>query len=607
MDPVLVVSAIRAAVRLGNVGAEAVGQYARDRGVLLPAVIAISVPEVVRLRAHFETYPEQVTEDLIEYWKSFKDPRSTPLPGARDVLSAAYARWSIEQTQGGAGNIDDATGYWMIKQWGNGGPIGPFAKVVLAMADVALEFAARDPSLLGLQGRGEAVVKALAGQIAELIPDDLDELGPRNQLGATLAGLFLRGALQALESNPNLVVDEKHMMQLVKDTLPQLINALPSADGPDQYRWRDLVESLMGPVAKAVIEVLGQHPESFFGKKFSDNKLLGALTRTYLLKVAEDGVKKTLTKAGAIELWKATLALAAKQPDLFLGEPEKNAEKFVSSLFVGLATTLERYTPPFEKEIVTHLAATALGTMSKNIGLLLDRDAPWNEVATNALATVLGALRDALTEKGRSALDRLVSSDMLTEFVRIVLSQAARTPGMLMDTDNEELKRIVGAVARLMALDDSLLLSKDDWLFIAAAVAEEAAANPARLFGFKVGESKTDVAVPLIQGLVTVAAVQWRQYGRAGGAVLFGTTLREAIVIVVRAASGNAKAALGNKANLEQLADRIGVVVVQNPGKFGSKEWLRLYRVLIPRVLETGSVGELDAPALEAILKGANP
>jgi hypothetical protein len=245
--------------------------------------------------------------------------------------------------------------------------------------------------------------------------------------------------------------------------------------------------------------------------------------------------------------------------------------------------------------------------MSKNIGLLLDRDAPWNEVATNALATVLGALRDALTEKGRSALDRLVSSDMLTEFVRIVLSQAARTPGMLMDTDNEELKRIVGAVARLMALDDSLLLSKDDWLFIAAAVAEEAAANPARLFGFKVGESKTDVAVPLIQGLVTVAAVQWRQYGRAGGAVLFGTTLREAIVIVVRAASGNAKAALGNKANLEQLADRIGVVVVQNPGKFGSKEWLRLYRVLIPRVLETGSVGELDAPALEAILKGANP
>lgn len=607
MDPLVVVSVIRATVRLGKVGGEAAGQYARDRAVLLPAIKTIVAPDEVMIRAHFSTNDDQVTDALRPYWDSFKSPAGQPLAGARDALSTAYAKWKIENTPGAAGRVDDATGYWMIKQWGEGAPIGPFAKVVLTMADVALEFAARDPSLLGIHGRGEVVVKALAEQIAALIPDDVNELGARNQLGATLAGIFLRGTLQALEENPGLVVEDEHMSQLVKNTLPKLIETLPDADNHDQYRWRDLVEALMGPVAKAAIVAMGEHPDAFFGKDFADDKLLGTLTRTYMLKVAEHGVEETFTKTGAIELWKATLALAAKQPDLFLGKPEENAEKFISSLFAGLAMTMEQCTPPFEKETVTRLAATALDTMSKDIGLLFDRDTPWDKVATDALATVLGALRDELKEDGKGALNRLVSGDMLTEFVRIVLSQAARTPGMLVETDNEELKRIVGAVARLIAADDKLLLSKDDWLLIAAAVAEEAAANPARLFGFKEGESKIDVVVPLIQGLVTVAAVQWRQYGRAGGAVLFGATLREAILIVVRAASGNAKAALGNKASLEQLADRIGAVVVQNPGKYGSKEWLRLYRVLVPRVLELGNVGEVDELALEAILKGANP
>lgn len=606
MDPVLVVSAIRAAVRLGNVSAEAIGQYARDREVLLPAVRTIRLPDDVTLRAHFKTNIVEVTEDLKEYWDSFKDPKGTPHPCARDALSAAYAKWSIKNAGTIPESIDGATGYWMIKQWGTDRPIGPAAKVILTMADVALEFAARDPSLLGLQGRGEAVVKALASQIAHLIPDNLDELGSPNHLGATLTGLFLRGALQALASNPGLVVEEEHMKKLVENSLPILIKELDKAGKLDQYTLRNLVETLTGPIAEVAIKVAAEYPSSFFGNKFGNDTLLGVLTRTYLLKVAEAGTRKALTKSSAIELWKATLALAAKQPNLFLDDPESNSERFISSLFSALATALDKCAPTFGEELVTRLAATALDTMSKDIGLLVGGSKPWDEVATKILPTVLLALQDALERGDKGALKRLVSGDMLTEFVRIVLSQAARTPGMLIDTENEELKRIVGAVAKLMADDDSLLLSNNDWLFIAAAVAEEAAANPERLFGFRDGENRTDVVVPLIKSLITVAANQWRTYGRAKGAVLFGNTLREAIVIVVRAASGNTISALKNNVALEKLANQIGEIVLQNTGKFGSKEWLRLYRTLVPRVLETGSVGELDASAFEAILKGAN-
>ncbi len=89
----------------------------------------------------------------------------------------------------------------MIAQWEKSKrPVGPYNRVMITMADVALEFAAIDPSLFGIEGRAEPVIKALAINLADLIPDDTNDLGPKNILGDQLAGIFLRAALKALSS-----------------------------------------------------------------------------------------------------------------------------------------------------------------------------------------------------------------------------------------------------------------------------------------------------------------------------------------------------------------------------------------------------------------------
>ena len=72
----------------------------------------------------------------------------------------------------------------------------------------------------------------------------------------------------------------------------------------------------------------------------------------------------------------------------------------------------------------------------------------------------------------------------------------------------------------------------------------------------------------------------------------------------LRVAAGNAEAALTNAAALQQLAEAVGTIVTANPGRYGSKEWLRVYRALIQRVLRDGSVGVVDVETVESILAG---
>jgi hypothetical protein len=84
--------------------------------------------------------------------------------------------------------------------------------------------------------------------------------------------------------------------------------------------------------------------------------------------------------------------------------------------------------------------------------------------------------------------------------------------------------------------------------------------------------------------------------------VLFGPTLREAMTIALRAAAGNAAAALANRAGLKDLAAKLSDLVAAKPGQFGSKEWLRLYRALIVKVLESGALAKLDDATIRAVL-----
>ena len=144
-----------------------------------------------------------------------------------------------------------------------------------------------------------------------------------------------------------------------------------------------------------------------------------------------------------------------------------------------------------------------------------------------------------------------------------------------------------------------MLLTPEGWLAVAAAVAAEAMANPQRLFNGTVPGG--GIGVGLIGDLLSVAQVAG---GRAQGSVLFGPSLRDAIILVVQAVAGNIDAAVTNQAGLKDLATTLTNRALMKSGQLGSKEWLLLYRMLIGRILQGGAVGTLDDAEITQLLKG---
>jgi hypothetical protein len=214
------------------------------------------------------------------------------------------------------------------------------------------------------------------------------------------------------------------------------------------------------------------------------------------------------------------------------------------------------------------------------------------------VTAVANGLRPALAG---GALARVLSSRQLLDLATILLRQAG-TPGMLA-AGRTELEAITRGVASAIAGDERGLLAPDDWLAVARIAATEAAANPGRLFPLATtspdaGPAADLIAVLLASGTRDVAR------GRDGGAVLFGATLRDAIVCTLRAQTGRGGAAVDRPAAVAALAGRLNALAADEPGRYGSREWLALYRALLPRALRGDPVDAVPRDALDRLLAG---
>ena len=606
MDPTLVVMAVRAALRLVRTGEQAFGQYARDRDAILKTIEKVDFAPIDTVRGFFRVNPELVPDGLQAAWKKVDGAGAGVVPREFDLIAAAYARAQALQKPALSRVADEYGGLFIVKQWGSGAePPSPVARVVLTIVDVAAEFASQDPQLFGVSGNAEVLVRALATHIAEFIPDDTNELGPKNLLGERLASQFLKAALSTLNEHPDAVIDQQHVQQLVKSTLPKLIASFPTSLD-QQVDWRETIDALLGPVASEAMTVVAQNPRAFFGQRFGDDGLLGPLTRTYLMKAAEQGLDQTFTKAGVVSLYRATLAFAASRPDLFIGKPDDATERFLATVFQDLVTVTKNHSPPFDTNLLAQLGASTLEIAGREASALIDPTKPWENVTAQTLTPVVAATVNALRTGSSGGLKQLASPASLEAFIRIIVTQIARTPGMITSSDNVEVNRLVAAVAAAMAADENLLLAQEDWLTIVAAAAEEVAANPGRLLGIKGTGSDGTLLSILLSDLIKVASEQWKKSGREGGTVLFGPTLREAMIVAIRASAGQAADAMFNAGKLKQLATQITALVADKLGKYGSKEWLCLYRVLITQVILTGALADpLDETTINAALADA--
>ncbi len=605
MNPTLIMMAVRAAARLQRAGSEAIGQYARDRTVLLPLVEKISFPQRAKVRGYFEVHPEKITPDLSRYWDSFTGkPGAERLADAFDLLSAEHARQQIIADKNLASRADEFAGYWMVNQWARGEePLGPFARVVLVIVDVAAEFAATDPKLFGLDGNAESLVKAVASRVADLVPDNADALGPRNLFGERVAAIFLKAGLGALAEHPEAIVEDAHLQKLVTNTLPKIVESLPESLDK-QIKWRGVLENVLGPVAGEALRTLAEDPGAFFGAQFGNDDVLGTLTRTYVLKIADLGLTEVVSKAGAVQLFKATAQLAAARPDLFLGKTQDSTDKLIGAVFKDLASVAAG-APAIDRSLVLDLATSVVESFAREGGLLLDPGKPWDNLVAQLLNPVLAPIAQALKQDDSAALRRLGSRANIESILRVVVARVAATPGLMPSTRNAEIDRLISAIVTAMASDEHLLLSQDDWMAILAAAAQEVAANPGRLLGVERNAERGSLLDTLLGDLLSVAVAQWTEAGRAGGAVMFGATLRDAMIAAIRAHASNAAAAALHGKKVGELAAQLGKLVTDNREKMGGSEWLFLYRTMIHQVIESGVVPILDEQTIRVAVGAA--
>ena len=593
MNPALIVFGLRSAIRLAEAGRSAYDQYARDRDVLFPAARAAEFDRIDFIRVAFgrkAEYEQLLIEpgELARYWD--RDRPRAGVPNAADLL---FAR-ALEIEAASATHADrfdpirarEIAGGVLIEQWAaEKGPIHPLAGLALTVADVALEFVAARPDLLGVGGRGEVLVRALATNLAAMVPDV-----PAGSVKAGFAQRLVAGVLRAglatVAENANIVVSEKHLQELIARTLPPIVQALPETIA-DQVDFAAAVDALLGPAASAALQVLAAHQTAFGGDDFAVESAMGALVQALLRQASEDGLRGAVTEAGLLALLRSALTLAAERPHLFVGV-NGTAEAAARDLFGKVAATLSAVEPPFNGDFGITLAGIVLDVLRNHAAPLLATDAPIGDLTAAVTIQVIEALQTG--SAADRPLGRLLSREQLVEIVRTVLRIAASSPGML-GSDNTEAAAIIGAIAGAITADKQALLGPDDWREIARAAAEQVARDPARLLRLDIGDPRKQPVARLIQVMVAKGGEALAARGRAGGAILFGPTLRDAIIVLLKNAGGELTGETMRR--LEAHLDALLECSKADPGRFASRAWLAAFEAGLGALFVPSEPGDL--------------
>ena len=609
MNQDLISFAFRALLRLGNAGSSALAHYARDKEAVFPD-LKKPEPDLTTFVTGFFAQANRAqwvapgTGPYADFWTPTGP--DTANSQAVDALYIAIVKIRAEEDVDVAAAVSadsEATaGLIMIEQWAAGSePVGPLARVLVTVADIALEYVANDPSIAGIDGRGEKLLSAFAKSLSNILPDD-GKLGPKHRFAERLFAVALRAGLETIAGNTEIMVDEEHIRDLLDKSLTPVVNSLPD-DLAGQLDFKRTLEAISGPALSAALGTITRYPEAFLGTNFSSTSAIAAVTQAVLRRARDADFADLFNRDGLNKVYKAALGVAALRPELFVGSDSSTADDIAQQLLSGIANVLRQNGDQEARDVGPQLGALVLEVIQANVHLYADEDQAWEGLAANLLQSILSGLQMPFAGNGVDRLAAVFSREQLVELGRVVLNQVAATPSMIA-SGNAEVTRLVGMIASLVAADEDRLLTSEDWHAIAEVIVAQAAANPGRLFDLDGSEPNEKLADELIKRVLKTASDSMQSAGRAGGAVLFGKTLREAIVILITATAGNAAAAKVHLATIDTTLTSLTTFVAENKEDLGSKEWLALFRHLLTAVLGGQVVAELTTDMANAILAG---
>ena len=459
MNPSLIVFAIRSFIRLGKTAIDVANQKSLDQPYLMPIIEIAEADVVASLKFEARTDPlkSMVTDHgpLADEWEEF---RTETNPQVQEQLAITIRQtYEVMSSKVGGKNTGQANpkeiyGAVLVAQWGQGkGPPSPYARVVLTMADIGLEYVAAKPSVLGIGGEGEKLIGALAANLEELIPDDVSEgaYGPKAQFGQRLVGIFLQAGLKTVSDNPSLVFSEEHLQNLAKTALVPVRNALPGAITED-YKWHDVAEALTGPAVNSALAIVGQNPKAFLGKGFDTDKALGASVSALLITASKNGLEDTFSKQGWIALFQSVATVAAARPEIFIGKADDNPEVVFENVFSSVFEAIATADAPFKGDLGLQVTLAVLDGLQDASDEVFDKTDAWETVAGKATTQILEGLKEGFADKNKTLAEAAFSEEQWIGLVKIFAEQAATSPEMVAG-DDAKLQALVRNVGGALA------------------------------------------------------------------------------------------------------------------------------------------------------------
>ncbi len=442
------------------------------------------------------------------------------------------------------------------------------------------------PAMIDFDPNWEPVVEKLVDQVVTGLKEgfEIPDGDPiESVLTAVELGEMAKVFVSRAAGNPAMISgDSQRLKRLVRGIAEGI-----RQDEANLFTAEDWLEI----AADAALKTIADDQEYFLGADFRPDRAGGAVMQAFLKTTAKRKFKDAVSKKSLVALYQAALRIAADQPELFIGRDATTADaKKAAALAVGqelfssVAKTLKNNPPPFSGDFGTELIVTTLDSINKHMPALIRFDRNWDLLLETIVGQIISGLMEGFQETGGDPPRSILTSKQLLELARVFVEQAAKNPNWIAGR-NQDLQRVVKAVAESMAADRHLLLGSDDWLEIAHVAAAEAAANPGRLFGLDRNSQGRTLAVDLLKVLFTVASEIFAHQDLQEFSVLYGLTLREGINILVRAASGDPHNTHKNLALIKEYAALISMFVAENGAQFGNQEWLKLFRKLLPHAL----------------------
>jgi hypothetical protein len=594
MDILLITSGIKAALRAAQAGIDLYVERAEDKPVFLPNIrlpretIADEITALLNDKSQLRTAtPFSDGWDSVDFvWSSPSElnkqeciVRMIEVKSAEDLVDVA--KDEKQQLIGGR----------MIEQWRHDNqPPTAWARIALTITDIGLEFVAANPSIMGENSKGEALILAFANNLTTLIPDDITDMGNRHDFESRLLGIFLRAGLTTLLEDEGTIIEDDNVEALVKGIIKPVNDSLPNTF-QEQIEYRKLTEALMGPSAAAALKILSSNTQEFLGDKFANDIALGAVTKALLdasvNTAANDSIANVFTRNGVTALFDSALTVAIEKPQLFIDDNGNPKSELLTDLFVSTASAVrEANNNGFDKNLGVTLSAMVISTLGEYAEhlLKLDPDKPWENVAVEVIQNMTSDLSEAISDNRRL---QLFSQQQQFEYARIMLQQATVNPSML-GTDNPEYQRILKEIAGVMAEDDNLLLSNNEWLLIAATAAELAAINPERLFGLDNNSGIPDQLA--ITALKSILALTNTALSNSPQLPLRGYPLLSAMELVLEALSGNISSIVNNPTLIETYFAQLIEKIKNDPASWGSEAIVAHVRETIFELVANGQL-----------------